>query len=56
MNGSSVIAGKQSAKYASRFIAYYLGQQLDEENELLPLHNKYVDLIGRDDPLPEPLF
>jgi DNA sulfur modification protein DndB len=56
MNGSSVIAGKQSAKYASRFIAYYLGQQLDEEQELSRLHEKYVDLIGRDDPLPEPLF
>ena len=55
MNGSSVIAGKQSAKYASRFIAYYLGESLEPE-ELANLSSKYRELTGSDEPLPEPIF
>lgn len=41
MNGSRIVAGKQAANFASRFIAYYLGEPL-EETELSNLKDVYT--------------
>lgn len=58
MNGSKVVTGKQAATFAGRFIAYYLGEHLLEQ-ELENLKTVYADRFpenSRPDELPSRLF
>ncbi len=56
MSGSKVVAGKQAARFASRFIAYYLGDNLDDI-EIEALEKQYINHVGNDDKkLPKPIF
>jgi DNA sulfur modification protein DndB len=58
MNGNKVVTGKQAAKFAARFIAYYLGAKLSEK-ELEILRDQYINHFVAEnapDTLPIALF
>jgi DNA sulfur modification protein DndB len=58
MNGNKVVTGKQAAKFAARFIAYYLGAKLSEK-ELEILRDQYINHFAAEsapDTLPIALF
>jgi DNA sulfur modification protein DndB len=55
MSGSKVVTGKQAAKFAGRFIAYYLGQPLMEK-EIDVLRDQYRGHPGNENKdLPKPI-
>ena len=49
MNGDKVVTGRQAAKFASRFIAYLLGERLHDK-EIENLEEIYARLFGSDGP------
>lgn len=59
LNGKRIVAGKQAANFAARFIAYYLGETL-EKVELDNLKKLYLDSYPEDEQkhhsLPERLY
>jgi DNA sulfur modification protein DndB len=58
MNGDKVVTGKQAMNFASRFIAYVLGDKL-EKKEREVLENQYISQFPDDHKpkaLPKPLF
>lgn len=59
MNGTRVVSGRQAANFAGRFIAYYLGERLDEP-ELQNLRDVYLSHFSEDErkaiSLPDRLF
>ena len=55
MNGNKVIVGRQAAKFAARFIAYYLGAPLLEK-ELQVLEEQYKELFSSDVDFPPRAF
>ena len=57
MNGSRIMSGKQTARFAARFIAYYLGQKL-YATELNALQEQYRSAFPEDQKksLPQPVF
>jgi len=55
MNGSKVVTGRQAAKFAARFIAYYLGQPLSEKEKQV-LQEQYESHGGNEKKhLPSPI-
>jgi len=55
MNGDRIITGKPNAKFASRFISYYLGEKL-EQIELDNLQVVYSSNFDEDKQLPDALY
>ncbi len=54
MNGSRVVTGKQATIFAGRFIAYYLGENLNEL-ELKSLKRSYINRFPDDERRPNTL-
>lgn len=55
MAGDKVVTGKQAARFAGRFIAYYAGQRL-EQKELEVLAEQYRGHLGNEEKeLPDPI-
>jgi DNA sulfur modification protein DndB len=56
MSGSKVVTGKQAAKFAARFLEYYLGGRLDDKevDVLTEQYQNHSGNAGRS--LPDPIF
>ena len=56
MSGTRIVAGKTNARFAARFVSYYLGEPLSGE-AVARLREDYQSRAGNEErPLPEPLF
>ena len=55
MNGNRIVSGRQALSFAGRFIAYYLGENIDAQ-EKEQLTELYLAAFSDARQLPEPLF